>query len=85
MKFIRKYLVFENSEPSIVKVAPPPFNASLLLDENQRSRVYVALLFKKLRAMDSAEDAHTRQFVDPSFHFVPRNKMMQIQVRSIFQ
>ncbi|CAM9376284.1 unnamed protein product [Ectocarpus sp. 4 AP-2014] len=29
--------------------------------------------------MDSAQDAHARQFVDPSFHFVPRKKMMQIQ------
>ncbi|CBN78005.1 hypothetical protein Esi_0082_0009 [Ectocarpus siliculosus] len=47
--------------------------------EDERSRVCVALLFKKLCAMDSAQDAHARQFVDPSFHFVPRKKMMQIQ------
>ncbi|CAM9543520.1 unnamed protein product [Ectocarpus fasciculatus] len=29
--------------------------------------------------MDSAQDAHARQFDDPSFHFVSRRKMMQIQ------
>lgn len=41
----------------------------------------MAPLFEKIQAMDAAEKAHMRQFNDPSFHFVPRQKMMQIEVR----
>lgn len=41
----------------------------------------MALLSEKIQAMRAAQDAHVRQFNDPSFHFVPRQKMMQIQVR----
>lgn len=53
--------------------------ARLPLDE-QDSRVRMALLSEKLQAMHAAQDAHVRQFDDPAFHFVPRRKMMQIQV-----
>lgn len=85
MKFIRTYLVLEKLEPSIVKASLPPFIMHACGWMNQRSRVCVALLFKKLRAMDSAQNAHARQFDDHTFHFVPRKKMMQIQVRYFFR
>lgn len=41
----------------------------------------MALLSEKIQAMDAAQDAQVRQFSDPAFHFVPRQKMMQIQVK----
>eukprot|EP00903_Cladosiphon_okamuranus_P013556 g12627.t1 len=47
--------------------------------EDEDSRVRMALLSEKTQAMDAAQDAHVRQFNDPCFHFVPRQKMMQIQ------
>ena len=42
----------------------------------------MALLSEKTQAMGAAQDAHVRQCRDPSFYFVPRQKMMQIQVRA---
>eukprot|EP00752_Nemacystus_decipiens_P009155 g8177.t2 len=47
--------------------------------EDEDSRVRMALLSEKIQAMDAAQVAQLRQFNDPSFHFVPRQKMMQIQ------
>lgn len=48
----------------------------------QDSRVRMALLSAKIQAMGTAEDAHLRLFGDPTFRFVPRRKMIQIQVRA---
>lgn len=41
----------------------------------------MALFSEKTQAMDAAQVAHVRQFNVPSFNFVPRQKMMQVQVR----
>lgn len=48
--------------------------------DTQESRVSMALHTEKVVAMQTAKDDHARRFEDPNFHFVPRRKMMQIQV-----
>lgn len=57
----------------------PLFAPSALCLTGQVSRVQTALHSVKSRAMYAAREAHMRQFDDPTFHFVPRRKMMQIQ------